>query len=308
MMTTADLYQWTKPRIEAECHRAWLDYDGALGDRYTRYFQEHPEFANTEQVWSAKDIESALPPGYGGLAERLPSGRHSQHLSGKSSQILALALLGASAKSDPSHQWLWNAFSPIKPGASQLPRATFEVEVATGVLGEQSGRRTSVDYLIEDPEVVICIECKWREDGIGSCSCADHEGCEPATGACRNVIRDGRPIYWETARDVFFLPERRDGSPCPLSPVYQAVRNMAAALRLSEPDGVGVFGLIYDANNPYFAGCGDWPGWPTVLSAALRDDAHTRARFRAVSWQELMPLLELDDGVRNWARDKHGLE
>ena len=65
--------------------------------------------------------------------------------------------------------------------------------------------------------------------------------------------------------------------------------------------------LIYDAANPYFAACGDWPGWPGVLSAALDDANHHDLRFRAVSWQELMPLLVLDDAARDWAREKHGL-
>jgi hypothetical protein len=70
--------------------------------------------------------------------------------------------------------------------------------------------------------------------------------------------------------------------------------------------GVGVFGLIYDNDNPYFAGCGAWPDWPAVLHAAL-DGSHPDLRFRAVSWQEMMGLLELDDNVRDWAREKHGL-
>lgn len=307
MSTSHPLHAWTTPTIEAACRRAWLHYDNALRDRYIAYFKDHPDLAHPTQTWSAKDIESALPPGWGHLAELLPAGRHSQHLSGKSSQILALALLGVSATLDPSHRWLWDAISPLKPAESRAPTATFEVEVSPSLLGEDSGRCTSVDYLVQDNGMVMCIECKWREDGIGSCSCADHDGCDPASGACRDVIRNQRPAYWETAEDVFFLPDRRDGAPCPLSPVYQAVRNVAAALKLSEPDGVGVFGLVYDASNPYFAGCGEWPGWPAVLRAALLDDAHARARFRVVSWQELMPLLELDDAVRGWAREKHGL-
>lgn len=43
-----------------------------------------------------------------------------------------------------------------------------------------------------------------------------------------------------------------------------------------------------------------------MLSTTL-NDAHPDLRFRAVSWQELMPLLELDEDVRDWAHQKHGL-
>jgi hypothetical protein len=65
--------------------------------------------------------------------------------------------------------------------------------------------------------------------------------------------------------------------------------------------------LVYDGENPYFTATGAWPGWPAVLEHTLRgqDDA---IRFRAVSWQELLPLLPVDDELREWARVKHRLE
>ena len=47
-----------------------------------------------------------------------------------------------------------------------------------------------------------------------------------------------------TTYDIFRLLDRQEGKPCPLSPVYQAVRNVAAALALRPAGGVGVFGLI----------------------------------------------------------------
>jgi hypothetical protein len=31
-------------------------------------------------------------------------------------------------------------------------------------------------------------------------------------------------------------------------------------------------------------------------------------RFAAVSWQQLVPDLPLDDSTRAWAADKHGLD
>ena len=99
-----------------------------------------------------------------------------------------------------------------------------------------------------------------------------------------------------------------DGKPgrdCPLSLGYQAVRSVAAARQLATGGRTLVFGLVYDAENPYFAGAGTWPGWPAVLDHALRDQA--TIRFRAVSWQELLPLLPVDEEFRVWLRAKHRL-
>lgn len=43
-----------------------------------------------------------------------------------------------------------------------------------------------------------------------------------------------------------------------------------------------------------------------MLSRTL-DGVRPRFGFRAVSWQDLVPQLPLDDQVREWAQDKHGL-
>ena len=94
-------------------------------------------------------------------------------------------------------------------------------------------------------------------------------------------------------------PEREDGAPCPISPSYEAIRHAAAACALAGGDRPGVLGLIYDADNPYFAGCGDWPGWPVVLREAVAATGDTRGgrfQFTAISWQELAPLLPLGRG------------
>jgi hypothetical protein len=66
--------------------------------------------------------------------------------------------------------------------------------------------------------------------------------------------------------------------------------------------------LIFDANNPYFAGRGNWPGWPHMISEAVSANADPeRFRFRAISWQDLLPLLPLDESTKEWALEKHGL-
>ncbi len=141
--------------------------------------------------------------------------------------------------------------------------------------------------------------------GIGGCYCA-RDGGDPATGQCRNAVRDDRPLYWTTAAEVFGLPDRADGKPCPRHPCLPGGAERSRGIQLRPDGGLAVFGLIYDAENPYFRGCAEWPGWPAALHAAL-DGAPPDLRFGAVSWQELIGLLELDDDVRDWAREKHGL-
>lgn len=305
-IVSSSLSAWTQPELHRACSATHRAYYSAKTEAAKAYFTKHHELKHPTHAYKAKDIRAALPTGWEDLADLIPPPlRHRHHLSGNSSQVLALALLGAAARLDPSHNWLWEAFSPLPPARSAPPIGRPEVELSPAVLGEDPKRPTSIDYLVEDAGLVVCIECKWVEEGIGSCSCL-RDGGDPALGKCRDAVLNQRPLYWQTTYEVFGLPERQDGKPCPLSPVYQAVRNVAAALELRPSGGLGVFGLIYDAENPYFAPCGDWPGWPAVLSDAL-EGAQDDLRFRSVSWQELLPLMPLDDEVRDWAREKHGL-
>lgn len=68
-----------------------------------------------------------------------------------------------------------------------------------------------------------------------------------------------------------------------------------------------MFALLYDADNPYFAGVGGWPSWPRVLERALGRH-EDKLLFRSVSWQELLPRLPLDRATREWLRVKHRLQ
>jgi hypothetical protein len=300
------LYAWTKSELHQACSAAYNRYRRQKTDAAKTYFAARPQLKDVDHAYKARGIAAALPVGWEGLSDLIPPElRHRHHLSGNSSQLLALGLLGVARKLDPSHAWLWEAFSPLPPLQHDLAGGKPEVELEPAVLGEDPDHVTSVDYFVKDAGLVMCVECKWTEEGIGACSCK-RAGGDPAVGRCRQAIRDNRPKYWQTAAEVFGLPGRKDGAPCPLSPVYQAVRNVAAALELSKPEGTGVFGLIFDTENPYFAGCGRWPGWPTVLQEVL-DEAEPRLRFRAISWQELVPLLSLDDATRDWAAVKYGL-
>lgn len=151
-------------------------------------------------------------------------------------------------------------------------------------------------------ELVICTEAKRGEDGMGRCSCAP--GAPEVADCLEKVL--ARPQYWRAAYDLFGMPDRELGRPCPVSLGYQAIRIVAAAQYLATGWRRPVFALIYDAENPYFRPTGTWPGWPQVLAHTLggRED---RLRFRAVSWQTLLPLLPVDDDFRGWLRQKHRL-
>jgi hypothetical protein len=296
---------WSRIDVDAECAASWRRYDRELAERYVRYFEAHADLRGPQR-YSARDLEAALPPGWGDLADAVPAAEwHRHHLSGKSSQTLAVGLLGVAARLDSSLAWLWEALSPIPPARDQVPRISFEHKLDRAVLAEEP-RQTAIDVLVDDPAVLICVESKWREDGIGTCSCGG-DGGSPIEGRCAGRV-ERRRSYWNAAEDLFGLPERDPARPCPISLSYQAVRNAAAARALAGPERLAVFALIYDADNPYFAGRGEWPGWPRVLRSAVEVNTDPQQfRFAAISWQELMPILPLDDVTRAWAAEKHGL-
>jgi hypothetical protein len=293
---------WTRAAIDAECQTAWRRHDRRLGARYARYFEDHPELVG-EQRTSARDLVAALPPGWTAPADAIPDRPwQRQHLSAKSSQMLGVGLLGVAASRDPSLAWLWDALAPLPAAVEQTPSLRFAHVVDPELLGERP-RQTSFDVLVDDPAVLIGIETKWREHGVGACLCRG-KGAGPLEGErCARRVEQRAP-YWEAAAEVLGLGERQPDAPCPISPVYEAVRH-AAALRALAGDRPVVLALLYDAENPYFAETGDWPGWPALFDQAV--EGGDRFRFAAISWQELTPSLPIDEPTRAWAADKHGL-
>jgi hypothetical protein len=292
---------WTYPAIAAECAGAYRAYQRERSELYKAYFREHPELRGNHPLL-ARDLPAALPEGWDWLAELLPvRERHRWHLSGKSSQVLTLGVLGPAVKADPQLRWL----APLVDVPAQQyrnPQVCFEYPLRPELLHEYP-RVTAIDFYAEHESLVLCAEAKWTEAGLGRCSCR-RGGGEPARGECAERVL-GRAAYWETARDAFGLPERQVGVACPLDHVYQAVRNVAAARALAGAGQLSVFALLYDADNPYFRPCGKWPGWPAVLAHTLADTE--KVEFRALSWQALVPQLPLDDAVKQWAADKHRL-
>jgi hypothetical protein len=299
---SSDLALWTHEAVHAECGGAYNRYSRDLDAHYAAYFRAHPDEGGSHPRQAA-DIERALPPSWEDLAGDLPDRvRHVHHLSGRSSQLLALAMLGASARLDPGLNWLREALSPLPPSDLTLGRPRFEYELPPEALNEQLPRVTSVDFLVQTSELVICTEAKRGEDGMGRCSCP--AGASAIAGCSQKVL--DRPLYWRAAYDLFGMPDRKPGKPCPVSLGYQAIRSVAAARYLATGGRQPVFALVYDAENAYFRQTGAWPGWPQVLERTLRgqDDEIV---FRAVSWQQLLPLLPTDDELREWARVKHRL-
>jgi hypothetical protein len=298
---------WTRADVDAECESAWRRYDRRLGARYARYFEDHPDLVG-EQRTSARDLGAALPSGWGDLADAVPADAWKrQHLSGKSSQTLAVGLLGVAARRDPSLTWLWQALEPLPPPDAEEPAIEFEHVVDPSLLGERP-RQTSFDVLVDDPNVLIGIETKWRERGVGACLCRG-EGAGPLAGSrCSRRVEQRAP-YWDAAATVLGLASREPGDACPISPVYEVVRHAAALTGLAGPDRPAALALLYDAHNPYFASVDEWPGWPDLLREAVEQHADPdQIRLVAISWQDLVALLPLDEPTRAWAADKHGLD
>jgi hypothetical protein len=293
---------WPRAAIDAECQAAWRRYDRGLTTRYTRYFADHPELAG-EQRTSARDLVAALPPGWQAPADAIPDRPwQRQHLSARSSQLLAVGLLGLAASRDPSLAWLWDALAPLPPAAADAPSLEFAHVADPKLLGERP-RQTGFDVLIDDRAVLIGIENKWREHGVEACRCRG-DGVGPLEGERCSRRVEQREAYWAAAAEILDLPPREPGAPCPISPVYETVRHAAALRAIAGADRPVVLAQLYDANNPYFAGAGDWPGWPELLEQAVDAEGF---RFAAISWQELVPLLPLDEPARAWAAEKHGL-
>src|SRR4051794_32688394 len=171
MSESLHLAQWTGPLIRAECSKAYGEYVKRRTKQYQAWFAAHPELKDPDHSYKAKDMATALPSRWSGLGDLLPgSERHLHYRSGKSSQVLALGLLGAGARLDPSLGWLFRGLGPVRSPAARPPKLVFEHKLDGAVLGE-SPRQTSIDVFLDDPAVLLCGEAKWTEEGLGTCSC-----------------------------------------------------------------------------------------------------------------------------------------
>jgi hypothetical protein len=284
--------RWTPESIDAECKAAHESYADDLRRRHLDYFAARPSQRSMKHLFAAATRPDCFPEGWSRLADALPeTAWHRHHLSGGSSQTLAVALLSAGRRADPTLSWL--------PGAEALGRdhvSLFEAVLAPHVLNEHP-RQTNVDWLVVGREGVIAAEAKLTERGFGTCSCEGR-----ADGRCsRRVL--ARP-YWRVAErslEIRRFPESRH---CPLGTAYQAVRNVAAAQAIAGQDRSAAFLVLYDERNPYFTGAGRWPGWIAILEGLM---TYSTMRFGALSWQSLLRTTPVEPRVREWARAKHGL-
>jgi hypothetical protein len=303
-----DLAFWTKQRIYAACGRAYCLYEKKLTAHYTDYFARHCNLRCSRHAYSARSLGAALPAGYGALQELIP--RRSLHVharSARSSQSLALALLGAAAHRDPSLSWFWRALD-LPHDVCEATHCTFERTLDPMDLNERP-RVSQVDFVAETSRYLAAVECKWTEAGFGNCSCErEGEGNPSAGGVCADrVIARGK--YWQTAQKVFGLPSARlPFLRCPISSSYQAIRTAAAARQLAGQHRQPVFVLLFDARNPYFRRTVTWPGWPTVLQQSMgSNEERPQFTFKAISWQDLISRMPLSPRVREWALEKHSL-
>jgi hypothetical protein len=297
-----DLRSWTPSDVKGACGKHYARYDADLKRHYSDWFAANPGRGTR---WVANSPVDALPDGWAHLADLIPPGeRHRLWLSAKSSQMLALGVLGpAVAGSEPGWKVLAQSLLGGMDPGHVVARPSFEFPVPRELLQERGVKPTMFDLLIETDRALIGVECKWAEEGLGPCSCGP--AAWPAA-ACRPDILERRR-YWTTAVEYFGLPRHTLGQPCPIALPYQAVRNVAALDGL-RGDRVATFVLVYDEANPYFAGADGWPGWPAALRGMLEPRSDRGVGFIAVSWQALGPALIADENVRRWARERHRLQ
>lgn len=303
--STCSLIQWPQERIDGECRSAYAAYEKGLRDHYTDYFAKNSTLRCPRHAYSAATLADALPPRWGHLQRLLPrQAVHRYARSGKSSQTLALALLGSAVHQDVTMEGLWRMLGIGEPQA-QATQIAFEYALDPLDLQEEP-RVTTLDFFATTTRAVAVIECKWSERGFGSCSCLkDGDGSPQPGNGCASRV-DARSGYWRTAyRDFGLPPARTQRSFCPMSVAYQPIRNVAAT-RLLCAGRRGVFVLLYDDANPYFRQTGAWPGWPALLSATL-ETTTSDFTFEAISWQSLMSVLPIPTDVREWAVEKHRL-
>src|SRR4051794_14688907 len=127
MTTPLHLANWSGPRVAAACHDAYTQYRAEKTESYRAYFARNSSLKAEDHEYKAKDLAAALPEQWAHLAEQVPvNERHRHHLSGNSSQVLALGLLGIGKELDPSLKWLWDALGPLPPPKSASPTTQFE--------------------------------------------------------------------------------------------------------------------------------------------------------------------------------------
>ena len=176
----------------------------------------------------------------------------------------------------------------------------FEHEVET--LGEP--RPTGIDVLLSGPNRRVAVECKFTEEGFGTCSRPrlqpgdagyPAERCDgsyraQAGRSDRCALTAFGVRYWDHLPRLFACPADRDHEPCPFGAVYQLARNALAAVVTPDGDVDPAMGhalVIYDARNPAFQAGGDADRqWEDAVGACL-----VPGLMRRLSWQRLLTFI-----------------
>jgi len=189
-------------------------------------------------------------------------------------------------------------------GTSGVGQMTMEFPV--NYLGEVESRSTEVDVRFGDT-YRTCVECKFTESEVGSCSRPKLRRSEPGYekyhcdgSFSRQRGRDTRCSltevgirYWEYLPPLLGWNNDRDHASCPLRTTYQLVRNVLAACvsdggKLGLDSGHAV--LLYDERNPCFReGGAGFKAWQV-----LRRDLRKPQLLRLCSWQALVSTLRRD--------------
>ena len=253
----------------------------------------------------ADDIRAAIPTRQ----------RHKWFRSMKSSQALTQSIFAAIREFD--------RLDLLKDLAAECGRPAFfdyqedwALKFEYEVRGLKEPRPTNVDVLLSSPSQRVAIECKFLEDGFGTCSRTDRRKYPDPKKHCDGNYRfqNGRSHrcalaeigirYWEHLPHLFNWPSDRDHEPCPFQATYQLARNSLAAT-ITKKGALRTTGghvlVMYDARSPAFQGGGKADEqWESVVRACLHEGL-----FRRLSWQRLLAplaaapeLAYLIDGLR----------
>ena len=247
-------------------------------------------------------------PGWDELVDEIPDdARHRQHLSGKSSQTLAVGLLGAAAPHGPLAR-----VAVGRPRSAARRRQRHPSDRVRAPRVGRAARRTAAPDQHRRPrrrpgsgdrdrvEVararhrLLSLSRRRRGPGAGSALLSPRRAARAVLG-CGGNDRARRPrAAGRAARSA--PPTRRSATAPRRGPLPGPSASRSSRSSTTR-------------ENPYFAETDEWPGWPRL--ARRGGPAHADPedlRFAAISWQELVPLLPLDEPTRAWAADKHGLD
>jgi len=242
------------------------------------------------------------------VMDKLP--RESRHIwfrSMKSSQALAQSVFGnliVSEKLEILQELKDGVERCFPPEVLRSSKPSLEHDV--GKLLNEERRHTEVDFLLDGP-YRVAVECKLREEKVGSCSRAKKPKDKPECDGLYSNTSCKRPWYWKFIPELFNWDASSDHSPCPLNSTYQLVRNILAACvkdgKADPRNGHAV--LLYDDRNPEFHEGGKAHRAVCAVRAGLKD----KRLLRLCTWQQIVELLDADEEL-NWLakqlREKYG--